>query len=70
MRDRLTEHHGDACPGSAVTFMVRGVDSYCAELRAKDYRYSKPGVNKTEWDTMDMSIGDPFGNRLTFSERV
>jgi hypothetical protein len=65
---RLSEHHGDVCPGAAVTFVIEGVDDLAAELVAKNYRYSAPSVTKTEWGTRDMTIADPFGNRLIFSE--
>ena len=65
---RLSEHHGDACPGAAVTFMIEGISDLCAELTAKAYRYAKPGVTASEWGTLDMMIVDPFGNRLGFSE--
>lgn len=65
---RLSGHHGDACPGSAVTFQVMGVESLCEELRARDYPYAKPGVEPTAWGTLDLTVADPFGNRLTFSE--
>ena len=67
---RLSEHHGDACPGAAVTFMIEGIADLCTELAGKDYRYAKPDVTKSEWNTLDMSIVDPFGNRLGFSEAV
>ena len=66
----LTGHHGDCCPGSAVYIATEGVEDYCQSLLDKDYKHAKPGVQETEWGTRDMSIKDPFGNRLTFSERL
>ncbi len=65
---RLSGHHGDGSPGSAVTFQVNGVEVLCDELRARDFRYAKPGVERTEWGTLDLVVTDPFANRLTFSE--
>src|SRR4051812_44835176 len=65
---RVSEHHGDACPGAAVTVMVVGVEQLCAELVATNYRFAKPEVMRTEWGTLDMALRDPFGNRLVFSE--
>jgi catechol 2,3-dioxygenase-like lactoylglutathione lyase family enzyme len=63
----LTEHHGDATPGSALRIEVEGLDELHAELTATNYRYAKPGIEQQPWGR-DMSISDPFGNRLVFSE--
>jgi hypothetical protein len=64
----LSEHHGDACPGATVFIWMRGIADYHRELTAKDYRYAKPGLEKAPWDAWVMEVGDPFGNRLRFSE--
>lgn len=67
----LTEHHGDASPGAAIRIAIDDVDSYCKALKAKDYKFSKPEVGEeTPWGSKDMTIIDPFGNRLTFSQAV
>jgi len=63
----LTEHHGDACPGAAVRIETSDVEQYHAELNAKQYRYARPGLEDMPWGSREMSINDPFGNRLTFS---
>jgi hypothetical protein len=47
---------------------MRGIAGFHGELIAKDYRYAKPGIEKTPWDAWLMEVGDPFGNRLRFSE--
>lgn len=65
----LSEHHGDACPGSAVRIAC-AVDALHAELTAKAYRYARPDIETTEWGTREVRVGDPFGNRLVFFERV
>lgn len=62
----VSEHHGDCTPGSAVRIPVDDVDALRDELRAKDYRNSKPGADDTPWGTREMAISDPFGNRLIF----
>jgi catechol 2,3-dioxygenase-like lactoylglutathione lyase family enzyme len=62
----LSEHHSDASPGSAVRIQAPDVDAYQAELLAKNYKYARPGVHEPPWGNREMSIGDPFGNRLTF----
>jgi catechol 2,3-dioxygenase-like lactoylglutathione lyase family enzyme len=62
----LSEHHGDGCPGAAIRIAVTDIDAYCAELIAKKYRYYRPGVEGTEWNTLEMTVLDPFRNRLSF----
>lgn len=64
----LSEHHGDATPGSAVMIWMRGIVAFQAELAAKDYRYAKPGLNDVPWDAKNFVLTDPFGNRLSFNE--
>ncbi|HWX03993.1 glyoxalase superfamily protein [Collimonas sp.] len=64
----LSEHHGDATPGSAMFVPVQDIDALQRELLAKNYTYAKPGVEVTPWGR-DMEIADPFGNRIRFSER-
>ncbi len=65
----LSEHHGDACPGSCLRIAMTGIDDFCAVLRAKDYRNFKPGPpTETSWGTREFYVTDPFGNRLIFYE--
>ena len=66
----LSEHHGDCCPGAAMRIEVDDIDAYHAELTAKQYGYSRPGIEDTPWGSRDMSIKDPFGNRLTFTTAI
>ena len=65
-RLHISEHFGDATPGSAVRIDVPDVSAYCAELNGKSYKNARPGVMRQPWGD-DMSISDPFGNRLIFS---
>ena len=39
------------------------------ELHEKNPKYG-PGIEKMPWGTEDMSVKDPFGNRLTFCTEV
>jgi uncharacterized glyoxalase superfamily protein PhnB len=64
----LSEHHGDASPGSTVFIWMRGIHDYHRELVAKDYRYYKPNVEDAPYDAWTMQVTDPFGNRLRFNE--
>lgn len=63
----LSEHHGDCCPGAALRIEVGDIDAYHAELTAKQYGYARPSVDDTPWGAREMSVKDPFGNRLTFT---
>lgn len=62
----ISEHHGDATPGSTVRIEVDDVHAFCKELNAKKYRNARPGVQHQEWGWDDMTIADPFGNKLIF----
>ena len=62
----LSEHHGSCCPGGAMRIETDGLDEFHSELTAKQYKYYRPGIQEQPWGTRDMTIGDPFGNRLTF----
>ena len=63
----LTEHHGDATPGSAVFVPMRGVDDFHAEVSARRYADLRPGVEDLPWGRV-MAVIDPFGNRLSFCQ--
>lgn len=64
----LSEHHGDASPGSTVFVWMDGIRDFHAELLGKQYRYNRPGVEKAPWGD-EMQVSDPFGNRIRFCER-
>jgi uncharacterized glyoxalase superfamily protein PhnB len=66
----LSEHHGDGIPGTHVVADIDGVDELHRELQAKKYKYMNPGIQQQEWGTRELSVYDPFGNRVIFSERV
>ena len=66
----LSGHHGDCCPGSAIIIDMTGLESYQLALLAKQYKHARPGCEKTEWGTIEMTLSDPFGNKITFSERL
>lgn len=66
----LSEHHGDCSPGAAMRIETDDLESLQDELLAKRYRQARPGIESMPWGTRDMSIADPFGNRLTFTDAV
>ena len=63
----LSEHHGDASPGGAIRIPVADLDTFHAEITAKGYRYSRPGIVRQPWGR-EVKTGDPFGNRLIFHD--
>lgn len=67
LRLHLSEHHGDATPGGRTRVEIADVDALHAELDARDYMFARPGVEDTPWGNREMTICDPFGNRLTFA---
>lgn len=66
----LSEHHGDGSPGVAIRIETTDLESFQRQLAAKHYRYAKPTIEMTPWGSKDMSVHDPFGNRLTFTDIV
>ena len=64
----LSEHHGDGAPGSHITIQTKGIAALHRELTEKKYRYARPGLENQPWGARTVTVGDPFANRLTFSE--
>jgi predicted enzyme related to lactoylglutathione lyase len=64
----LSEHHGDATPGSAVMIVVPDLRTYQEHLLARRHRNTRPGLAENPWG-LTMTIADPFGNNLTFWQR-
>jgi len=65
---RLSEHHGDATPGSHAYVPMAGVKDLHRELNDKNYRHNKPGLQRQDWGMTELTVIDPFGNRITFGE--
>lgn len=63
----LSEHYGDATPGSTIFVPLDGIDALHGELTAKNFPYAKPGVDEVPWGRV-MEIADPFGNSIRFCE--
>ena len=63
----LSEHHGDSSPGAHLRIPTVDLDAFHIALLARQYKYARPGIEDTPWGTRDMTIGDPFGNALTFT---
>ncbi len=67
----LSEHFGDCCPGGAIVIPVDDIDTYQQGLLAKQYKHARPGrAEKMPWGARVLTITDPFGNKITFSQPV
>jgi catechol 2,3-dioxygenase-like lactoylglutathione lyase family enzyme len=64
----LSEHHGDATPGSTVYVRMQGIEKLHEELVAKEYANLNPGLRTDEIGTW-LELTDPFGNKLRFNEQ-
>lgn len=65
----LSEHHGDSSPGAALRIQVDDLKKFHHSL-PKDYRYARPGIEDSPWNTREITVIDPFFNRLTFYENA
>lgn len=63
----LSEHHGDASPGSTVYVPLQGVHALHKELNDRQYGYGRPHIERQPWGDV-LTAHDPFGNRIRFSE--
>jgi uncharacterized glyoxalase superfamily protein PhnB len=62
----LSEHFGDGTPGTHLRIQIDELDEFQQALLAKKYKNARPGIQDQEWGTREMTISDPFGNKLTF----
>ena len=68
----LSEHHGDCCPGARIFIDdYKDLARYHQHLMDAHYRYNRPGIDTPFYDptALEMTVIDPFSNRLTFVER-
>ena len=64
----LSEHHGDGTPGSLIYVYMTGVRDLQRELIEKNYRYNRPDLLEQDWGMTELTVVDPFNNRITFGE--
>jgi len=67
LRLHLSEHHGDACPGSTVFVPMKNIQRLRDELHDKQYGYGRPDIVEQGWGKV-LEVHDPFGNRVRFCE--
>lgn len=63
----LSEHHGDATPGSTAFVRMRGIRDFHAEIIGRLHASNRPSLDQMPWG-LQVEVIDPFGNRLRFSE--
>lgn len=66
----LSEHYGDATPGSKVFIVCTEIKKFYEELQSRPYKYLRPGLNKTFYGSLEIAVQDPFGNKLSFNEYI
>jgi uncharacterized glyoxalase superfamily protein PhnB len=66
----LSEHHGDATPGSALRIETDELEVFQQQLLAKEYSFARPQIQAMPWGSQDMTVTDPFGNRLVFTNAI
>jgi uncharacterized glyoxalase superfamily protein PhnB len=64
----LSEHYGDACPGSTIFVWMVGIEEFHQEISRKGYKYLRPGLETTFYDARCVEVIDPFGNHIRFNE--
>jgi catechol 2,3-dioxygenase-like lactoylglutathione lyase family enzyme len=68
----LSEHHGDCSPGARIFIDdMENLALYHQSLLEKEYRYNRPGIHIPFYDAqaLEMTVIDPFSNRITFVQR-
>lgn len=63
----LSEHHGDATPGAKVMIHVDHLREWHGSLGI--YVNMRPGLIAQRWG-LEMTVLDPFGNRLCFLDQA
>lgn len=64
----LSEHHGDACPGTLVRLAWPQLERFHQQLLDQRYGFARPGLEIMPWGAREVRVHDPFGNRLVFFE--
>lgn len=62
----LSGHAGDATAGAKLRIPCDDVNALLAELRLKPYAALRPAIETPPWGGEEMTLTDPFSNRLTF----
>ena len=63
----LSEHHGDASPGTTIFVPMHNIELLRDELLSRQYGYGRPDIVHQGWGKV-LEVHDPFGNRIRFCE--
>lgn len=63
----LSEHHGDASPGSTIFVPMQNIEKLRDELVGKRYGDGRPDIVQQGWGQV-LEVYDPFGNRIRFCQ--
>lgn len=66
----LSEHHGDCSPGAHIHIDCMGIKNFHSQLIDSEYKYNRPGLEKTFYQTWSVTVNDPFYNKITFDEVI
>ena len=66
----LSEHYGDGTPGAGIFIWCTGLETFQKRLLDKNYKYFRPGLETTFYNSLCMTVLDPFGNKLSFNEKI
>ena len=66
----LSEHHGDGTPGTNIFVWCSGVEEFHTKIINKKYKYNKPGLEKTFYGSLAVTVIDPFHNQIIFNEKT
>lgn len=65
----LSEHHGDTTPGTRVRIAVQDLQGFYDDIMTRPYPHLRPDAPQEQsWGEWDLTLTDPFGNRLSFYE--
>jgi hypothetical protein len=69
----LSGHSGDCSPGARIYIEnFNNLTEYHKLLIDKKYKYNRPGIGPSYWEkgVLEMETIDPFGNKMTFTEKI
>mgnify|MGYP003383774951 CR=1 FL=1 len=64
----ISEHQGDTSPAVRIYVRIRGLRDLYEELIGKPFKFDRPGLERPDWGGTEMTVVDPFHNRITFAE--
>ena len=65
----FSQHYGDCCPGGHVRLHCPGLVGFQEALLAQAFGFARPGPPVLQpWGFLELTLTDPAGNRLTFTE--